>query len=184
MTDTKQSLRKELNLKSITRKDQEEKEKVEYEADSILAAQAINAINQHFDSRETNYQPVNWVDSYDDLELTADHRSKGIYIAPRDNELGGMYNNLNSFTNKLESTSSYVREPMQFPGGGTNNGNYNGYGQKNSVIPQDITEEEWSQGYYYKWAKHPQRYYGNISSKALRDSMGYVGMPKIQGYSG
>jgi hypothetical protein len=73
---------------------------------------------------------------------------------------------------------------MQFPGGGTNNGNYNGFGQKNSVIPQDITEKQWSEGYYYKWAKHPQRYHGNISAKAHRDSVGYIGMPKIQGTIG
>ena len=184
MTDTKKSLRSELNLKTITRKDQEEKDTPDYEPDSILAAQVTEAIKEHFDSRETNYQPVNWVDSYDNLELTADHLSKGIYIAPRNNELDGLYNNIKSFTPELESKSKFVREPMQFPGGGTTAGNYNGYGQKNSVIPQDITEEEWSQGYYYKWAKHPQRYWGNISARAYRDSLGYVGMPKIQGFVG
>jgi hypothetical protein len=81
MTDTKKSLRSELNLKSITKKDQVEQEKPVYQPTSVLAAQVTDVIEEHFDARETNYQPVNWVDSYDDLELTADHRFNGIYIA-------------------------------------------------------------------------------------------------------
>jgi len=177
----KKSLRGELNLKSITKtKDEPELEK--YEPTSVLAKQVISAINEHFDSRETTYQPIGIQDDFADLELTdPDHTDKNVYIAPRYNENDGMFENMRQVPPMLESTSTFTRQRDFMQGGASFSTNYNGFGQKNSIIPQDITEEQWKEGYYYKWAKHPVRFWGNISTEALTESLGYPGMRKIVG---
>ena len=186
MSDLKKTLRSELNLKTITKtREQEKEEEVpDYEPDSILAAQVVSAIHEHFDSLEHNSQPVNWVDSYDDLELTADHCSKAVYVAPRNYENQGYLQNLGSMTPKLESKSSYVRVPDFIPGGMISGTNYNGYGQKNDVLPQNMTMEQARDGYSYYYLKFGRKYNGNISKEALMESYGYPNMRKYSGISG
>jgi hypothetical protein len=67
-------------------------------------------------------------------------------------------------------------------GGVSFGNNYNGYGLKNSMLPQDgLTIEKMKRGFFTNYQYHPSRFWGQISDDALLESMGGPWTKKYQG---
>lgn len=183
MSATKAALKSELNIRTRTTNKLEQDKLDEYEPTNLLAEQTMDAINQYFDDREQIYQDLPDDVDKEELELTADVFSYVPYIAPRLNETSGLYNNLGYSGKGVTSTSDISTNlPFNNMGGVTFSNNYNMYGLKNSVLPQDgLTKDMMRKGFYTKYQYNPQRFGGNISNDALLESMGYPNMKKFQG---
>jgi len=180
----KKALRTELGLKGTVEKTLEDEQKqTKFEATNILGKQVESAVAEHYDARETNYQDISEYDDYDDLELTADKLAIPL-VASRKNENDGFYMNMQSRVNSPTSTSTYTTPLYMNWGGGSNLGNYNAFGQRNTVDvygKKEFSVDKWKDNYTNSFQYHPQRFYGNISTAALTESLGYPGMKKFNG---
>jgi hypothetical protein len=183
MSATKAALKSELNIRTRTSNKIEKEKLDEYEPTNLLAEQTIDAVNEYFDAREEVYQDLPDNVDKDDLELTADVFSNVPYIAPRLNETSGLYNNLGYGGQGVTSKNTLVTNlPFNSMGGVTYSNNYNAYGLKNSTLPEDgLTKEKMRKGFYNNFQYNTPKFWGNISSDALLNSMGYPGMTKFQG---
>ena len=185
MSSTKKALRSELGIRTRTsnKLDDELGHEDDYEPQNLLAEQVTNAVNEYFDEREEIYLEFPTEPDKEDLELTADVYDNVPKIAPVLHENYGLFENLQQASTGLTSTNTYATNlPFQNMGGIFAGNNYNGFGLKNSVLPQDgLTVEKIKRGFYTSYQYQPQRYYGEISNEALLESMGYPNQKKYQG---
>jgi hypothetical protein len=183
MSVIKKTLRSELGIRTRTSNKLDEEKEEDYVPQNLLAEQTTNAVNEYFNEREEIYQEFPDEPDKEELELTADVFDCVPRIAPVRHENQGLFENLQQSSTGLTSTNTYSTNlPFQNMGGVAFGNNYNGYGLKNSVLPQDgLTIEKIKRGFYTNYQYQPTRYWGQISDDALLESMGYLGQKKYQG---
>lgn len=183
MSSIKKALRSELGLKTRTTNELKEEKEEDYEPTNQLAEQVITAVNTHFNEREEIQ--LGFPDEYDDieeLELTGDLHTKYPKVASIKHQNGGLLSNIGTST--LRGTPSYsevvTNKPLQI-GSGFFGNNYNMNGQKNTIDVWDITVDQVKQGYVNTFQKEQLRFDGNITPKALLESLGGPWTKKYQG---
>ena len=184
MSSTKKALKSELNIKTRVSNKLDETKLELYEPNNLLAEQVTEAVHEYFDSREETYQDLPDKVDKDDLELTADVYSRVPFIAPRLHEDSGIYMNMGYGVGKttIKNTYPVTNMPLINFGGNTYSNNYNASGLKNSTLPIDgLTTEMMKKGFYNKNQYNTSKFWGNISDKALLESLGHPNMKKYQG---
>ena len=183
MSSVKKTLRSELGIRTRTSNKLDETKEDDYEPQNLLAEQVFNTVNDYFNEREELFLPFPDEPDKEDLQLTSDVYDNVPKIAPVRHENYGLFENLQQASTGLTSTNTYATNlPYQNMGGVFAGNNYNGYGLKNSVLPQDgLTVEKIKRGFYTNYQYQPTRYWGDISNEALLESMGGPWTKKYQG---